>query len=160
MPGTGGVTLRDKANHELLARAVAVQVMTRKRAGGATRRNVNAPTRRPKGLQTSVNAALHVQTVTLTPRRANTGESPPVETRQLRARRRRLVADNIRRCRRARGLSQDRLAEIIGVPRDQMNKWENARWEPTAVNLLRIAKALEVTVEDLYDESSDAETAA
>ena len=157
MPGAGGSTLREKAGLE----AIVAQVMREM----AARSNADAPTpttTRPQTAEKTAkteNAVLYgVGRAPLTCGTPAVQGSAAVETvAEFRERRRRVIAANMRRYRKELGISQGRLAEMIGKPREQVNAWENARWEPTQ-HLDVIADALGVTAEDLLCDS--AETAA
>lgn len=52
--------------------------------------------------------------------------------------------------RRAAELSQDQLADLIGVERRTVQRWENAVTDPRYADLLLIAHALRVHVTDLH----------
>lgn len=61
------------------------------------------------------------------------------------------IAQKLRALRLARGLSQDALAEKIGVTFQQLQKYENGVNRVSAGRLLRIAAALDVPVTAFYD---------
>ena len=63
---------------------------------------------------------------------------------------RRLVADNVRRLRKSRGLSQEQLAFEAGLHRTYISGVERAVRNPTIVIIGRIAKALGVEPMDLF----------
>lgn len=46
-----------------------------------------------------------------------------------------------------RGLTQQELADKIGITREQINHYENGRVTPQALNKYKIAKALDFDVE-------------
>jgi transcriptional regulator with XRE-family HTH domain len=48
-----------------------------------------------------------------------------------------------------RNLSRKELAELVGVTRDCVSKWENGARRPRADTLHRLAEALQVTVDEL-----------
>ena len=52
--------------------------------------------------------------------------------------------------RRGAELSQDQLADLIGVERRTVQRWENAVTDPRYADLLLIAHALRVHVTDLH----------
>lgn len=60
---------------------------------------------------------------------------------------------HIQDIRRSRGLSQERLAELIDMDRVSIGYIEQARRSPKLSTLYEIARALDVTVIDLFDES-------
>ena len=51
--------------------------------------------------------------------------------------------------RKAVGLSQERLAEVIGVDRVTIGRWERTETEPQPWHRQRLARALKVSVEEL-----------
>lgn len=57
--------------------------------------------------------------------------------------------ENLKRLRKARGLSQEELAVRLHVTRQTISKWENALSVPDAHLLIRLAELLEVSVGDL-----------
>jgi transcriptional regulator with XRE-family HTH domain len=59
------------------------------------------------------------------------------------------IGTRIRTIRRERGLTQDALAERVGVSRSAVAQWETGRTGQLTGNLSRIAGALEVNVEYL-----------
>ena len=58
----------------------------------------------------------------------------------------------IRRCRTARGLSQQQLARMLHVTREAVSKWENGRGLPDISLLRPLAQALGVSVSELLGE--------
>ncbi|WP_280838431.1 helix-turn-helix transcriptional regulator [Micromonospora sp. A200] len=62
--------------------------------------------------------------------------------------------------RKALGYSQERLAEILGVERSTVVRWENAETDPQPWHRTRIASALGVTLEHLDDMLVDVSVAA
>ena len=63
---------------------------------------------------------------------------------------RRLVADNVRRLRKSRGLSQEQLAFEAGLHRTYISGVERAVRNPTIVIIDKIAKALGIEPMDLF----------
>jgi transcriptional regulator with XRE-family HTH domain len=59
------------------------------------------------------------------------------------------IGTRIRATRRERGLTQDDLADQVGVSRSAVAQWETGRTGQVTGNLSRIADALEVNVEYL-----------
>ncbi len=59
------------------------------------------------------------------------------------------LAQNIRRLRALRGLSQQRLAELSGMPRSSWANLESGSANPTLAVLVRVAGALQITIEEL-----------
>lgn len=60
----------------------------------------------------------------------------------------------IKSVREAKKLSQEELADIIGVSQRTYSNWENGRTELTVQNLERIAKGLEVPTTYFWDEKN------
>ena len=59
------------------------------------------------------------------------------------------LAANVRRLRAARGLSQQRMAELSGMPRPTWASLESGAANPTLAVLQRTASALQVSIEEL-----------
>jgi transcriptional regulator with XRE-family HTH domain len=60
--------------------------------------------------------------------------------------------DRIQRFRTEFGYTQEDLAELCGVDASCISRWETGKWSPSTANSARLAKALKVSVEDLYDD--------
>jgi len=56
----------------------------------------------------------------------------------------------LRETRTSRNLTQAQLAELVGVSRKTINTVENGIFVPSTVLALRLARALETTVEQLF----------
>lgn len=65
-----------------------------------------------------------------------------------------VIGDNTKRARLRRGLTQEQLAELMGLDRAYISGLEQGRRNPTAVTLWRIAVALEVRPADLLKPSA------
>lgn len=59
--------------------------------------------------------------------------------------------ERIQRFRTELGYTQEDLADLCGVDASCIFRWETGKWSPSAKNTLRLAQALKVSVEDLYD---------
>ena len=46
-------------------------------------------------------------------------------------------------------LSQPQLAEELGVSKGMISFWENGKYEPTASNIIAVAKFFNVSIDDL-----------
>lgn len=57
---------------------------------------------------------------------------------------------DIRSTRQAKGLSQVQLAEAIGVGQPTISMWESGEMQPSVRNAVKLARALGVSVEDLF----------
>jgi transcriptional regulator with XRE-family HTH domain len=58
---------------------------------------------------------------------------------------RKLVGQNVRRCRQAKGLTQEQFADESGFSQQYISSLENGRRNPTIVTLYELAKALGVS---------------
>lgn len=61
------------------------------------------------------------------------------------------LSERMREARHASGLSQQALAEAVGVSIGAIRKWESGLSEPSVHRATRIARALGVTLHDLVD---------
>lgn len=61
------------------------------------------------------------------------------------------MGENIRRIRKANGMSLKRVAEEIGATPEQMCRWEQGFCCPSAFYLIRISKAFGCYIEELYE---------
>lgn len=61
------------------------------------------------------------------------------------------LGENIKKRREELKMSQEYLAEQIGVSRQAVSKWEKGQSEPTAGNLIQLAHLLETTLSDLVE---------
>ena len=66
-----------------------------------------------------------------------------------------MLHENIKRLRKARGLSQEELATQLHVTRQAISKWENALSVPDAHLLIRLAEIFEVPVGTLLGSPVD-----
>ena len=64
---------------------------------------------------------------------------------------RKLVGRNTARLRRARGMTQEQLAERSGFSQQYISGLENGRRNPTVVTLFEIARALDATPVELVE---------
>ena len=56
----------------------------------------------------------------------------------------------IKALRKARGLRQEDLAELLGVSRQTIIAMENDKYDPSLALAMRLARLLETTVEDIF----------
>lgn len=61
------------------------------------------------------------------------------------------LVTHLTECRKAAGLTQSQLAEIVGVTRKTINTVENNVFVPSTVLALKIAQALDCSVHDLFE---------
>ena len=66
-----------------------------------------------------------------------------------------IFARNLRLCRRAAGLSQERLAEFAGLDRNYIGKLEREESSPTLETVEALALALQIDVKQLIDRPFD-----
>src|SRR5438874_12096689 len=59
------------------------------------------------------------------------------------------VADNVRTLREARGLSQQQIAKIAGIPRATWTHLESGGANPTLAVLVKVANALQIRLDEL-----------
>jgi transcriptional regulator with XRE-family HTH domain len=64
---------------------------------------------------------------------------------------RRIVARNLKRLRRERGLSQEELADLAGLNRNYVGMVERQENAPTVDTLEALAKALQVEAVELFE---------
>ena len=63
------------------------------------------------------------------------------------------IADRIQSLRKAKGMSQEELADKVGVSRQAVSKWESGASDPSTTNLMALAKLFGVEAEDLLKET-------
>ena len=68
-----------------------------------------------------------------------------------------MLNENIRKLRKAKGLSQEELAIKLGVVRQTVSKWEKSLSVPDSEMLIRLAEELDTSVNNLLGETKDAE---
>ena len=59
--------------------------------------------------------------------------------------------ENIKRERKMCGLTQNELAAKMGITQQQLSQWECNKFEPTVTSIVSLAKALDVSYDDLFD---------
>ncbi len=57
------------------------------------------------------------------------------------------------------GLTQDKLAEISNVPRICICRYEAGQYQPSMANAVKLAKALDVSIEELLGQAEQGESA-
>lgn len=68
-----------------------------------------------------------------------------------------MLSDNIRNLRKNNYMSQDELAEKLGVSRQSVSLWENGQTQPTIDNIVAMAKIFNVSSDVLLESSENAE---
>jgi len=66
------------------------------------------------------------------------------------------IASKLVDLRKAKGLSQEALAEKIGVSRQAVSKWERAESSPDTDNLIALSKLYNVSLDDMLSENENA----
>lgn len=56
---------------------------------------------------------------------------------------------NLKVLRQEKKLSQPQLAKELGVSKGMISFWENEKYEPTASNIIAVAKFFKVSIDDL-----------
>ncbi len=59
----------------------------------------------------------------------------------------RILGERIKTCRQAAGISQEKVAELIGVSRQAVTKWETGQSAPSTENLFKLAEIFGTTVD-------------
>ena len=59
------------------------------------------------------------------------------------------MSDRIQYLRKTKGISQEELADKVGVSRQAVSKWENGTSDPNTTNLIALSRLYKVTPEDL-----------
>lgn len=57
------------------------------------------------------------------------------------------------------GLTQDKLAEISNVPRICIARYEAEQYQPSMANAVKLARALDVSIEELLGQTEQGESA-
>lgn len=65
------------------------------------------------------------------------------------------LGDRIKACRQTAHLSQEKVAELVGVSRQAVTKWESNQSAPNTENLFRLAEVLGTTVDFLITTEND-----
>lgn len=73
----------------------------------------------------------------------------PTELKPATVKRNAVFADNLRRIRRSRGMSQQQVADSVGVTFQHVSSWERARYGISAEYLDLLAEALGVSAREL-----------
>ena len=68
------------------------------------------------------------------------------------------IADRLIKLRKQKGLSQEELADKLGISRQAVSKWERAEASPDTDNLICLAKLYGVSLDELLSSDDDIET--
>ena len=58
-------------------------------------------------------------------------------------------AYNLKILRKEKNLSQPKLAEALHISKGMISFWENGKYEPTATNIIIVAKYFNISIDDL-----------
>lgn len=64
-----------------------------------------------------------------------------------------MINERIKQLRSEKGLRQEDVAEMLGIAHQTYFKWENGKTEPKASQMIKLAKILGVSMNDLCEES-------
>ena len=70
-----------------------------------------------------------------------------------------MLSDNIRKYRKENNMSQDELAEKLGVSRQSVSLWENGQTQPTIDNIIALSKIFNVSADAILGNETGATTA-
>lgn len=59
------------------------------------------------------------------------------------------LGESIKKCRLRNNMTQEFVAEKLGVSRQAVSKWESGKSDPSTANLIALAKLYDVSVEEL-----------
>lgn len=59
------------------------------------------------------------------------------------------LGEKLKAYRTSKGLSQEKVAELVGVSRQAVTKWENDRTAPSSNNLMELASIYDITLDEL-----------
>lgn len=68
-----------------------------------------------------------------------------------------MLSDNIRHFRKQNNMSQDELAEKLGVSRQSVSLWENGQTQPTIENIIALSKLFNISSDALLGNAGNAE---
>ena len=66
-----------------------------------------------------------------------------------------VFSERLTEMRKQRGYTQKHLAELLGISPTRLNYWEKGKREPDVVNILEIAKTLDVSIDYLIGNSDN-----
>ena len=72
----------------------------------------------------------------------------------------RILGRRIKACRQAAGISQEKVAELVGVSRQAVTKWETGQSAPSTENLFKLAEIFGTTVDLILTDGAEDEGAA
>ena len=69
------------------------------------------------------------------------------------------LGERIKECRKTVGLSQEKVAELVGISRQAVTKWETNQSAPSTENLFKLAEIFGTTVDMLLEPTKEGKTA-
>ncbi len=66
--------------------------------------------------------------------------------------------EKLKTCRINKGLSQEKVAELVGVSRQAVTKWENGQTIPSSDNLLELAAIYNMSIDELVSDKQQSKT--
>ena len=78
----------------------------------------------------------------------------PTEKQAEAARVQQTLAEALKNCRTRCGMTQEYVAESLGISRQAVSKWENGTSEPSTSNLIALARLYGISVETLLQDVS------
>lgn len=68
------------------------------------------------------------------------------------------MRNRLEELRKARGISQEQLADALGVSRQTIGSLENGRYNPSIILAFKIARYFNLTIEDIFIYEEDSES--
>lgn len=65
------------------------------------------------------------------------------------------LGEKLKACRSSKGISQEKVAELVGVSRQAVTKWENDQTTPSSDNLMALASIYGVSLDELVSEKQN-----
>lgn len=60
-----------------------------------------------------------------------------------------ISGEKLKECRRNKGLSQEKVAELLGVSKQAVSKWESSQTAPSTDNLIALSGIYDVSLDEL-----------
>lgn len=68
-----------------------------------------------------------------------------------------MLNEKLKKCRESSGFSQEKVAELVGVSRQAVTKWEKGQSSPSSDNLMALASIYNVSLDELVDNKNKGE---
>lgn len=68
-----------------------------------------------------------------------------------------MLNENLKKYRTNKGLSQEKIAELLGVSRQAVTKWESGQTTPSSDNLIALAQIYDVSLDELIGRQAETE---